>query len=70
MKYSGLLFLLLPAIFCRAQDTTVILENKAFMLPEVIVHSNMDYASILKRIQNDTTFYKAFRTLHTIDFSA
>jgi hypothetical protein len=30
----------------------------------------MDYASILKRIQDDTTFYKAFRTLHTINFSA
>ncbi|TKK68503.1 hypothetical protein FC093_10290 [Ilyomonas limi] len=70
MKLTGLFFLLLLAPFCHAQDTTVILENKAFMLPEVIVHSNMDYASILKRIQDDTTFYKAFRTLHTIGFSA
>lgn len=70
MKLIGLFSLLFFVSFCRAQDTTVILENKAFMLPEVIVHSNMDYARILKRIQEDTTFYKAFRTLHTIGFSA
>src|SRR5437764_14020586 len=70
MKFIVLFFLLLLVRLCDAQDTTVILENKAFMLPEVIVHSNMDYASILKRIQDDTTFYKAFRTLHTIGFSA
>ncbi len=70
MKCTGLFFLLLLVSFCRAQDTTVILENKAFMLPEVIVHSNMDYVSILKRIQDDTSFYKAFRTLHIIGFSA
>ena len=70
MRFIVLLFLLLLARKCDAQDTTVILENKAFMLPEVIVHSNMDYASILRRIQDDTTFYKAFRTLHIIGFSA
>jgi hypothetical protein len=70
MKLSLLFFSLVIASLCRAQDTTVVLENKAFMLPEVIVHSNMDYVSILKRIQEDTTFYKAFRTLHTVGFSA
>jgi hypothetical protein len=70
MRFTVLFLLLLLTRLCNAQDTTVIFENKAFMLPEVIVHSNMDYASILKRIQDDTTFYKAFRTLHTVGFSA
>lgn len=53
-----------------AQDTTVIIDNQKITLPEVVVHNNMDYLSILKRIQNDTTFYKAFRSLHLVEFKS
>ncbi|HXL56235.1 MAG TPA: hypothetical protein VN958_08265, partial [Chitinophagaceae bacterium] len=53
-----------------AQDTTVIFENQKITLPEAFVHNNMDYLSILRRIKNDTTFYKAFRNLHIIEFSS
>lgn len=70
MKCAVLVWMLLMVRMALGQDTTVIVENKAFTLPEVIVHSNMDYARILQRIQNDTTFYKAFRTLHIVGFSA
>ncbi len=70
MKLTGLFFSVLFIQVVYAQDTTVIFENKAYMLPELIVHSHMDYASILRRIQNDTTFYKAFRNLHVVNFSA
>ena len=57
-------------LVCFSQDTTVVVENKYYTLPEVFVRSGSDYTDILRRIQHDTTFYKAFRTLHTIDFSA
>lgn len=53
-----------------AQDTTVIIENQKITLPEAVVHNNLDYLKVLKRIQNDTTFYKAFRSLHLVEFSA
>lgn len=53
-----------------AQDTTLIIDNQKITLPEVVVHNNMDYLSVLKRIQNDTTFYKAFRSLHLAEFNA
>ena len=53
-----------------SQVTTVIIDNQKITLPEVVVHNNMDYLSILKRIQNDTTFYKAFRNLHLIQFTS
>jgi hypothetical protein len=53
-----------------AQDTTVVFENQKITLPEVFVHNNMDYLNILQRIKNDTTFYKAFRNLHLIEFSS
>ena len=53
-----------------AQDTTVIWENQKLTLPEAIVHNNLDYLTILQRIKNDTTFYKAFRSLHIIEFTS
>lgn len=53
-----------------AQDTTVIWENQKITLPEAIVHNNLNYLSILQRIKNDTTFYKAFRNLHIVEFTA
>ncbi len=53
-----------------SQDTTVEVENQYYTLPEVFVRSNDNYADILRRIQHDTSFYKAFRTLHTVGFSA
>ncbi len=55
---------------CLAQDSSFIFENTKITLPEVIVRNNLDYKSILKRIKEDTTFYKAFRNLHIIEFSA
>jgi len=51
-------------------DTTIIIENQKITLPEVVVHNNLDYLSILQRIKNDTSFYKAFRNLHVIEYSA
>ncbi len=54
----------------NAQDTTIILESQQITLPEVFVHNNLDYLAILKRIKNDTSFYKAFRNLHIIEYSS
>jgi hypothetical protein len=63
-------FILVLSTNTNAQDTTVIIENQKLTLPEVFVHNNMDYLSILRRIKNDTTFYKAFRNLRIIEFSS
>ncbi len=54
----------------EGKDTTVIIDKGTFTLKEVIVRNHMDYASLLRRIQNDTTFYKAFRNLHVVEFSS
>ena len=53
-----------------AQDTTIIWDNQKITLPEAVVKNNLDYRNILLRIKNDTTFYKAFRNLHIIEFSS
>ncbi len=62
--------LALAAVSAPAQDTTVTVDHQKFTLPPVFVRSNLDYASILRRIKNDTTFYKAFRTLRVIEYTS
>ncbi len=70
MRYFFVVTFVFTAIFSFSQDTTVVVENQYYILPEVFVRSDSNYADILRRIQKDTTFYKAFKTLHTIGFSA
>ena len=65
-----IILILLISAKTYAQDTTVIFENQKITLPEVFVHNSMDYQSLLQRIKDDTTFYKAFRNLHIIEFTS
>ena len=43
---------------------------KMINLSEVVIRSDLDIAKFIERVKNDTTFYKAFRTLHILSFSA
>lgn len=65
-----LLTCLFSTVCAAAQDTAVTVDKQVYILPTVVVHNNLDYASVLRRIKNDTTFYKAFRTLRIIGYSA
>ncbi|MFN4006450.1 MAG: hypothetical protein ACK4HE_02955 [Chitinophagaceae bacterium] len=62
--------LCLGAFKSSAQDTTVIWDATNLHLPHVILRSNENYKDILERIKNDTTFYKAFKNLRIINYSA
>ena len=70
MKYSLFFLLVFCKIPCLAQDTTVQYDQNVITLPEVFVRNNLDYQTILNRIKNDTTFYKAFRNLHIVEYSS
>jgi len=39
-------------------------------LSEVVVRNNLDVTRFLQLIRNDTTFYKAFHTLHVLGFTS
>jgi len=69
MRYL-LAFLFLVSTHSFSQDTSVIIDEHRFTLTEVVVRNNFDYRTLLKQIKEDTTFYKAFRTLHIIGFSS
>lgn len=61
---------------CYAQDTashkqdTVSVGKKEIVLSEVVVDSKLNVPTFINRIKNDSTFYKAFRNLHILNYSA
>lgn len=67
LQFSCLFILphLLPA-----QDTAVMAEQKRITLKEVVVRSNLNVAAFIKRVQDDTTFYKAFRNLRVLGYTS
>lgn len=68
--FSILCFLMLVALTSNAQDTAVNVDNGQFTLADAIVRNNFDYKAVLQRIKEDTSFYKAFKTLRTIGYSS
>jgi hypothetical protein len=67
--FISLSFILI-GFLVNAQDTTLKIDNGSFTLSDAIVRNNFDYKAILQRIKEDTSFYKAFKTLRTIGYSS
>ncbi len=44
--------------------------SKMIQLTEVVVRNKLDVQSFIQRVKNDTTFYKAFRNLRVLSFTA
>lgn len=68
----AVIIFLLP-FFLSAQnknDTVVNIDGRYVTLSEVVVNNKINVPAFIDRVKNDTTFYKAFRTLHIIGFSA
>jgi len=73
--FKKIVFVLLLSIIISpriglAQDTTLKEEGLNFTLSDAIVRNHFDYKAILQRIKEDTSFYKAFKTLRTIGYSS
>ncbi len=64
-------FFLLP-FFSNAQKDSSEIEalGKETVLSEVVIRNGFDVNRFLQRIKNDTTFYKAFRTLRILGFTS
>ena len=58
--------------YVTGQDDSLDNERLKSMitLSEVVVRNNFDVARFLELIKNDTTFYKAFRTLHILGYTS
>lgn len=71
-KFTVLFLLLLPAVSLaqNKNDSIVKVDEKVITLSEIVINSKLNVPSFIERIKNDTTFYKAFRSLHIIGFTA
>jgi len=50
--------------------TVVNIEGRVVTLSEVVVNNKINVPAFIDRVRTDTTFYKAFRTMHIIGFTA
>ncbi len=70
----------MPAFFCllctlhlsaqQKNDSIVTVGKKAITLSEVVVNNKLNIPTFINRIKSDTSFYKAFRNLHILGFTA
>jgi hypothetical protein len=74
MKYfmPVFVFLFFGTILCAQSpgDSTVTVGKKTITLSEVIIDNKLNVPAFIERIKNDTSFYKAFRNLRVLGFSA
>lgn len=73
MKNYILILLLLKTLTLSAQEEDSLdTERLARMvnLTEVIVRTDMNVPKFIDRVKKDTTFYKAFRSLHIVGFTS
>ncbi|MEP7237687.1 MAG: hypothetical protein ABI685_07480 [Ferruginibacter sp.] len=71
---------IIPAFFCLLccivsfaqvkNDSAVVVGKKTITLSEVVVNNKLNIPAFIERIKNDTSFYKAFRNLHILNFTA
>ncbi|HUR65180.1 MAG TPA: hypothetical protein VMZ03_02415 [Chitinophagaceae bacterium] len=69
-----LLIMVQGTFICSPAQVNDSLDNerlaKMVNLTEVIIRSDLNVARFMDQVKNDSTFYKAFRTLHVLGFSA
>ena len=54
----------------KGNDSAVNVGKKVITLSEVVLDNKLNVPTFIDRIKNDSTFYKAFRNLHILGFSA
>jgi len=71
MKYLlSSLFSFFSFFLFAQKDTTIKVEGKFITLSEVVINSNLNVKTFIERVKNDTTYYKAFRTLHILGYTS
>ncbi|HMJ47864.1 MAG TPA: hypothetical protein VK498_11085 [Ferruginibacter sp.] len=70
MKYSFILFFILSLSIAHGQTDTAIAGKKVITLSNIVVDNKLNVPAFIEKIKNDSSYYKAFRTLHIVGFSA
>jgi hypothetical protein len=70
MKLINFIIFFNIPFYCNGQDTTITVGRKVVTLATIVLDSKLNVPSFIARIKSDTSFYKSFRNLHIIGFTA
>ena len=72
MKYRLTILALISFIFTFGQGDTseIITLSKETVLSEVVIRNDLDVPTFLRRVKEDSSFYKAFRNLRILEFTS
>lgn len=72
MKLQALLFLMGFSLAVSAQEDSLDNErlSKMISLSEAIIRTDLNVPRFVNQVKNDTTFYKAFKNLHMVGYTA
>jgi hypothetical protein len=70
MKGLSIIFVFFTPLFLLAQqrDSITDQQGRSITLSEVVIRSGMDTPGFIQRVQQDTSFYKAFRNLRILNY--
>jgi hypothetical protein len=76
-KRYGIIFLMMPFLFAHTVAMAQVEDSannerlaKMVTMTEVVLRSNLDISRFIEQVKNDTSFYKAFRNLHLLEFTS
>ena len=61
--------LIWPAAFSQ-KDSIIVIDQKTITLSEVVIRNNINVPAFIDKVKKDTSFYKAFRNLRVLNFTA
>jgi hypothetical protein len=70
MKLFMAVFFCIIMDACFSQDTTISFENKVFTMPVAVIRNNLNIPSFIQYVKADTSFYKAFKNIKILGFTA
>ena len=70
LKLTAVLTTVFFNAVAQKPDSIVRVDNKTVTLSEVVINNKLNIPQFIDRIKNDSSFYKAFRNLHILSFSA
>lgn len=71
ISFSCISFFLSTGSFCQViPDSSITVGKKIITLSEVVVSKKLNVPGFIHRIRHDSSFYKAFRNLHILGFTA
>src|SRR5450432_282264 len=70
--YMGLVWLLFfySPVLNAQQDSSVNIGKKIVTLKEIVIRNGLNVGGFIERVKNDTTFYKAFKNLKILGYTA